>query len=204
MQRRVQAEGKTVPLGAWIGWFSFVLGIVAAMGADPTLLYAALCFGTTLGVAAAFLQVRNSQPTRVALLSARYPESVIPSYWFYAAIISALMLLSFAIVGKHAAAADIVMVSALLCIGMAWRLTALPALLSGEDIPAEQVIDDRLRFYRSRAAMMLAVVQTFVFCLLQSGALNATQTITYALTGVVYIAFAIWMIRRQFAKVRLA
>jgi hypothetical protein len=202
VQRRVQAEGKPVPLGVWLGWFSIALCVLAAIGADFVLLYAAFCFALTLGVAVVFLQVRNVQPTRVALLSARDPQAVLPRYWFYAAIISALMLLSFAIDTKTAAAALIVMVSALLSIGIAWRLTALPALLGGEDISAEQVIDDRLRFFRSRTAMFLAVAQTFVFC--EQRDLNTAQTISYALTGAVCVAFAIWTIRRERAAVRLA
>lgn len=201
--RRVQAEGKPVPLGLWIGWFSILLGIVAATWrVQHALLYAALCFGMTLGVTVVFLRVRNVQPKRVAVLSVRDRESVIPGYWFLLGVVCALMLLAFAGDPTYGIAATIVMLSALVTIGMAWRLTTLPSLLTGEDLAAEQAIDDRLRFYRSRV-LFFALAQIFVFCG-QFGDLNTIQTIAFVLAAVANVAFAIWILRRQFAMVRLA
>lgn len=204
VERRVEAEGKPVPLGFWEGWLSIGLAALAATGlVQPELLYASLCFGMALGVAAVFLRLRNSQPKRVAILAARNPESVMPAYWFAIALISVLSLLTYVTTEGYRGPALLVMASSLLSIGFAWKLTALPALLTGVDVEAEQVIDDRLRFYRTRAAMMFAVAQTFVLCT-SAGNLTPAQTVSYVLTAVACVAFTFWMIRRQFAAVRVA
>lgn len=206
VERRQAAEGTRVPLGLWMGWFSFLLAAVAATGTvhPPTVLYAVLCLGMSLGVAAIFLRLRNSQAMRVALLSARSVDSVMPSYWFVAAVISALSLLAYTTDSQYRLAAILVSVSSLISVALAWRLANLPALLSGIDIPAEQIVDDRLRFYRSRSAMVFAVAETFVFCAQALGERNPAQLVSYLITTVLFFAFAAWMFRRQFAKVRLA
>ena len=205
VERRQAAEGAPVPLGMWLGAFSVLLGAVAATGRIlPALLYALLCLGSAFGIGAIFLRLRNSQPTRVAMLCARSPESVIPAYWFGIAVLSALSVLTYAANPAYRVAAVIVAVSALLTVAIAWRLTNLPALLSGVDITAEQLIDDRLRAYRSQAAMVFALVQTFVFCSQVLADFTVAQSISYGLTAVIWIAFAIWMFRRRFAAVQLA
>lgn len=206
VERRQTAEGARVPLGLWMGCFSFILAAVEATGRvhPPAVLYALLCFGMSLGVAAVFLRLRNSQAMRVALLSARTVDSVMPSYWFLAAVISACSVLAYAADSQYRLAAILVSLSSLVSVALAWRLANLPALLSGIDVPAEQIVDDRLRFYRSRAAMMFAVAETFVFCAQLLGDRTPAQLASYLLTAIVWLAFAAWMLRRQFAKVQLA
>ncbi|HEY9180051.1 MAG TPA: hypothetical protein VIO32_04990, partial [Candidatus Baltobacteraceae bacterium] len=147
VERRQEAEGKAVPLGLWNGGLCFVLAAAAATGRiQPALLYAFMCFGMAGGVAAVFLRLRNSQPTRVAVLSARTASSVLPAYWLYAAIVGALGVLAYTTDAAYRDAATIVSFSSLVSIAITWRLANLPALLSGVDIPAEQLVDDRLRF----------------------------------------------------------
>lgn len=205
VKRRADAEGRPVPLGLWLGAFCFFLGALAAFTkVQPALLYALLCLGMAVGVALVFLRIRNSQPTRVAVLSVRSTEAAIPLYWFYLASASALAVLSYTANAQYRFSAIIVTVSSLLTIAIAWRLTNLPALLSGVDIPAEQIVDDRLRSYRSRAVMVFGVVQTFVFCSQVLAEQTDVQTLSYVLTTVVWIAFGIWLIRGRFAPVRLA
>lgn len=205
VERRQEAEGAPVQLGLWMGSFCFVLAAAAATGrVQPALLYAFMCFGMAAGIAFVFLRVRNSQPRRVAVLSARSVDSVIPSYWFYAAVASAVGILTYATNVSYRDAAMIVSLSSLITVILAWRLANLPSLLTGVDIPAEQLVDDRLRSYRSRAAMVFALVQTFVFCTQAIGEATVPQLISYWLTTVLWVAFGAWMLRRQFAPVRLA
>lgn len=205
VKRREDAEGTPFPLGLWLGSFSIILGAVAATGRiQPVSLYAVLCLGMAAANAAVFLRIRNSQSVRVAVLSARHADSVIPLYWFALACASALSLLTYTVNPQLRGAALLVMTSSLLTIAIAWRLTNLPALLAGVDVSAEQVIDGRLRFFRSRAAMTFAVVQTFVFCSQVFGQTTSAQNASYLLTTVVWIGFSVWMIRRQFATIQLA
>jgi len=203
VERRQAAEGGAAPLGVWLGVFCIALGAVeAAVRVQPALLYALMCLGMAVGVAFVFLRLRNSQPTRVAVLSARTVDSVIPPYWFFVAGACAFGVLLFAD-GQHRGPAILVAVSSLITIALAWRLANLPALLSGVDIPAEQIVDDRLRFYRSRAAIVFAMAQTFVFCS-NYGELDIAQTAALSFTFVAFFGFSIWMVVRQRAPVRLA
>lgn len=205
MKRREDAEGAPFPLGVWLGSFSIVLGAVAATGrVQPALLYAFLCLGMAAGSALVFLRIRNSQSVRVAVLSARSSDSVIPVYWFAIACVSALAVLTYTANPQYRGAAVIVTLSSLLTVAIAWRLTNLPALLTGVDVSAEQIVDGRLRFFRSRAAMVFAVVQTFVFCSQAVGQTTNAEFATYLFTTVVWAAFAVWMLRRQFAAIQLA
>jgi TRAP-type C4-dicarboxylate transport system permease large subunit len=162
-----------------------------------------MCFSAALIVALAFWRLRNSQPTRVAALTVRTSESVIPAYWFVASAICALLVLSFGSSRGYELSAIIVCVSALLTTFIAWRMTLLPALLTGEDIPAEELVDQRLRFNRSTTCMIYALVQTFVFCS-QFGDLNAQQLAIAALSLVLWAAFGIWFTFRRRRQVRLA
>lgn len=202
--RREAAEGAPPRLGLWMGYLSFLLAAVSASGRVPSaLLYAFLCLGMALLIAIAFLRLRNSQPTRVAILAARRPDAVIPPYWLYAAVLSALTLVVYLASPQDAWSASIVMLSSLLTTAIAWKLTNLPALLSGTDIAAEQLVDDRLRFHRSGAALMFAVVQPFVFTS-QNQDETTLQTVVFFLGMAIFLAFTVWMMRRFFAKVQLA
>lgn len=205
VKRREQAEGAPFPLGVWLGSYSILLAAVAATGrVQPALLYACLCLGMAAASAVVFLRIRNSQSVRVAVLSARNADSVIPFYWFAIAFASALAVLTYTANTQYRGAALLVAVSSLITTAIAWRLTNLPALLTGVDVSAEQVVDDRLRFFRSRAAMVFAVVQTFVFCSQVIGDATVPQMASYWFTFAVWISFAVWMIRRQFSVIRLA
>lgn len=203
--RREAAEGRPPRLGLWLGFWSLLLAAVAATGrVQPALLYALLCLGAAVAIGAAFLRLRNSQTTRVAVLAARSPEGVIPPVWFYGAAISALMLLIYAGSEQYRWPAAIVIASSLLTTAIAWRLTTLPALLSGVDVPAEQIIDERLRFHRSSLALFYATVQPFVFVSQTAAKGGAAEQAAWYFALVVWGAFAFWMIRRLFTKVQLA
>ncbi len=203
--RREPAEGRPPRLGLWLGSWSLLLAAVAATGrVEPSLLYALLCLGAAVSIGAAFLRLRNSQPTRVAVLAARSPEGVIPPIWFYVAALSALMLLIYAGSEQYRWSALMVIASSLVTTAIAWRLTTLPALLSGVDVAAEQIVDERLRFHRSSVALFYATVQPFVFVSQTVAKGGAAEQAAWYLALVVWAAFGVWMIRRLFAKVQLA
>ena len=205
MKRREQAEGAPAPIGLWVGIPSIALGIIQAFTAVQTgLLYSVLCLVLATATAAAYLRLRNSQRKRVAVLVNRTPASVIPPYWFAVAILSALSVLAYAAEPAFTIAGIFVCISSLLATAIAWRLTQLPAMLSGTDIAAEQAVDDRLRLQRSSAALIYALVQTFVFCTQAWGAVDhATplELVVQLLNSVPWIAFGIWLARKQQARV---
>jgi hypothetical protein len=205
LARREAAEGPPAPIGRWTGFASLALSFAAVFSPLPVgLLYALLCFVVAMTGAATFLQLRNVQRTRVALLSVRTPENVIPPIWFVLAFTCALLALI--AVGDPAWTGPSVLVccSSIFTMFIAWRLTQLGAILSGEDVPAEQIVDERVRFYRSSTTLMLAFAQPFIFISQMYFNDGLLHWAGYFATCLSFIAFFVWMMRRQRAAVRLA
>lgn len=207
VERRQQAEGTPAPLGIWAGIPVALLAIAAAFTSIPVaLLYALLCLFVAAANAVGFLRLRNSQPKRVAVLAVRNADSVIPGYWFAVAILCALSVLAFAGRPDQTASAIVVCFSSLASAAIAWRLTRLPALLSGVDVEAEQIVDERVRLFRSAATFFYALAQTFVFCTQAAAASNVStlQIAVYWLNVLPWIAFGIWMVRKRFTPLKRA
>ncbi len=205
INRREQAEGPGAPIGWWGGGAALVLGIVAAVSAVPdALLYALLCLVLAVVSAAYFVRLRNTQRKRVAALSVRAPEQVIPAYWFVLAVAVALSALVYAGRPGLTLGSLLVCASSLIVVFIAWRLTHLGAILSGTDLPAEQLVDDRLRSYRSCMVLTLAFVQPFVFMsqILQHA--GWWQIGAYALSWIGWLAFWVRLMVSQRRVVHLA
>ncbi|HZT12011.1 MAG TPA: hypothetical protein VFA29_04385 [Candidatus Baltobacteraceae bacterium] len=195
--RRQEAEGAPAPLGVWTGVASIVLGIVAATTTVlPALLYSALCLTVAAASAAAYLRLKNSQNKRVAVLSNRDQGAVIPDYWFAIAAISCASVLVFVSQDRYALSAILVCGASTAAALIARRLTRLPALLSGADVPAEQLVDDHLRFARSAVALVYALVQPFVFCT-QLPQDSPLQAAAYVWNWFPWIGFGLWMLWRM-------
>jgi hypothetical protein len=142
IERRKQAEGAPKPLGLWIGVSGLVVAVLIAFTSlNVVFIDALLYFCMAVGCAAVFVGLRNSQRTRVAVLAVRRPVNVIGVHWFALALFCA---------------------ASLICIALAWRLTGLPAMLSGVDLPAEEIVDDALRLRRSSFILMSAMAQTTI------------------------------------------
>jgi hypothetical protein len=202
--RRQRAEAPKAPLGVWMGIVSIALSAAAAFSSVSVgLLYTILCLAIAGASAQVFLQLRNSNRTRVAVLSIRTPAEVISPYWFVLAAGSACWTLVFIDQPGLKLASVLVCVSAIFTSFIAWRLTTLGAILSGDDLPAEKIVDDRLRFYRSSTALVLAYMQPFVFAT-QTVEDSPLKWIAAIATFLLFIAYAAWMLRRQRAAVRIA
>lgn len=197
VERRAQAEGDPAPLGVYMGAVSIAIGaLLAFTPLQAGVLYPLFCLCMTLISAGAYLRLRNAQPLRVAVLSVRSRDAAVPSYWFLVSALAALSVLAYAAIPAFRAGAIVVCCSSLLATLVAWRLTALPAILSGTDIPAEQIVDDRVRLYRSSACLIFGVVQGFVFCSQTLVEADAAQLGAYIVSGLACLAFAVWFVWR--------
>jgi hypothetical protein len=205
-QHRVQAavlrreEAESVPrvIAVYIGGITVALGIVAALTwIQSGLLYGVMCLLFAMISGITYLQLRNMQAKRVAVLAPRTPVSVIPAFWFFAAVASALSILAFALRPDARVSTIIVCVSSLLTTAIAWRLTRLPALLSGQDIAMEKLVDDRVRATRSRNVLNLAIIQPFVLCsqLLITDTTNV-QLAAFFFSLLVFLAYFAWSQRK--------
>lgn len=205
VKRRQAAEGPPAPIGLFLSGIFMLLALAAAFNVSRMMLFfvLAICVGTPIITVLTFSRLRNLQPIRAALLAVRTSNSVIPTYWFVVAATCALLVLSFANVPGYALPSVIVCISSLMTVLMAWRMTLLPAMISGEDVPAEQLVDDRLRFNRSTVCMFYALLETWMFDNLVRST-TALQAIAFYVSLVSVVAFWLWITLWRYRAVRLA
>lgn len=162
--RRKRLENISPNLGYYLGALNAVLAVLCgATWMQPSLWYAVSTLGMAAVSGVAYLQLRNSQRRRVAVLAVRGPASAISPYWIGAAFLCAFTPL---VDLPHASlrfTAIAVCVATLLIAFIGWRLTLMPALLEGVDLPAELYVDDRLRSMRSMGAFAVAIGVPFVY-----------------------------------------
>jgi hypothetical protein len=120
----------------------------------------------------------------------------IPSYWYALAVLSMLSALPAAADPSLRLSAIVVIISTFATIGLAVLSASAPATLFGDDLQVEQLVDDRIRFARASEALTLALVQPLVYCAWSS------TTLSMVIPGVVFFAYAFWMVRRRFTPVR--
>ena len=201
VNRRKQVERVPEYVGFYLSAISFALAAVAAFTrVQPALLYGILCLEIATVNAVTYLYLRTAPTKRTAVLTPRTIGSVIPWYWFAFAVAGALVVLIFLSNPTYAISAIVVCASSLLTIAIAWRLTQLPALIFGDDIVTERLVDDRVRAARSSNALILAVAQPFV---LSSQVIDRTTTdgqlAALFFTLAVFVVYGIWSVYRSTA-----
>jgi hypothetical protein len=195
--RREEAEHIPRTIGLYIGGVTLALGIVAAFTwIQPAMLYGVMClvFAAVSGIT--YLQLRNMQPKRIAVLAPRTPVSVISPYWFAAGAVSAVSILTYAMRPEARIASIIVCISSIATTAIAWRLTSLPALLSGQDVATEQLVDERVRALRSSNTLGLAIVQPFVLAAQFIDGATPAQLAAFFFSVSLFVAYMIWSMRR--------
>lgn len=162
--RRKRMEHISPNLGYYLGALNAVLAVLCgATWLQPSLWYAVSTLGMAAVTGVAYLQLRNSQRRRVAVLTVRGPARVVSPYWIAAAFLSAFTPLVDVPHASLRLTAIAVCIATLIIATIGWRLTLMPALLEGEDLPAEQFVDDRLRSMRSIGALAVAMGVPFVY-----------------------------------------
>ena len=194
IERRDRAEGRVPPLGLFGGAASLLLGIAAVFDVVPgALLYGVFCFSLSAMIAANYLRLRNTQELRTAILAPRSTASVIPVYWFAIAVLCALSMLTFVTIPQEVLPAALVCCSSLASTYIAWRLTQLPALLSGVNVAAEQHVDEKLRFMRSIVALGFGLAQCLVFGMQVHHMQNALQLVAFWISLPALLGLFVWM-----------
>lgn len=162
--RRKRLENISPNLGYYLGALNVVLAVLCgATWLQPSLWYAVSTLGMAGVTGVAYLQLRNSQRRRVAVLAVRGPGAAISPYWIGAAFLCAITPL---VDLPHASlrfTAITVCIATLLIAFIGWRLTLMPALLEGIDLPAEHYVDEQLRSMRSMGAFAVAIGVPFVY-----------------------------------------
>jgi hypothetical protein len=204
LERRTQAEQVSATPGYVGAAGAFVLAAVGAITTiPPVLLYGLFCLWLAAIIALMFLQLRNAQPKRVAVLAPRSPARVIPLWIVALAVVDAVTPLAYASQSQFTSGAILICCSTLATLLVAWRLTYMPALLQGDDVPAEVFIDNRLRAHRTAALLLLTVVQPFAFLSQLEQTTNIEQA-AIALSFAVFICVALFALRGLFRTTSLS
>lgn len=206
LRKRCEME-KIAPFVKIIpGAVSLIVSAVAALTpVEPGVLYGIVLLSGALSMTLAFVQLRNRQPVRVAVLSRRSASAVIPAIWFAAAALQGVLALSVLRVQADALGAVFVCVSTLACTILAWRVTEMPALLAGDDVEVERLLDERLRFHRAASVLFLALAQTFVF-ITQVAPFHPEASLEFATIGsaFLWVAYSSWFFIRFLRKTVVA
>lgn len=193
---RKQLENLSPAYGAAIGWLSIGLGAICIASKVPvTVLYAMLCIGLALVIALAFVKLRTVTGKRLASLRARDPQHVAPPYMYVPGVVAALMLGSYLSSPVTAAPAIMVAASSLAMLVVAWRVSDMPALISGEDVPVEQFIDDRLRTARTIKLIGLAGAPLYVFAAFSGFSDTLVHFVAFLAAFIAFVLPAYWQYR---------
>jgi hypothetical protein len=185
--------------GIWIA----AAPLVALRVIPPGLAYGIGCLGFAACLAYAYLRGRHDAGRRAATLRPRTVGAPIPFVWYALAALAAVAVLPFVAAPSLAVAAVLVMLSTLITIALATRASTAPAVLFGDDLPLEQVVDDRVRFARAAGLLMLAYVQPYVFCGLASSLVRVPlSAASVSLTLAAWIVFTVWYAFKLLAPVR--
>lgn len=161
--RREQLEG--VP-GAAIATIAAATSLAAALlsaftPASTVLLYALLCVVLAGTVAVTYARLRGASGRRIASLRARNRDSIVPPWLAVTVAVAAVSPLAF--VDDVPVAAVLVTAASIAIALVGDRMARLPALLSGDDPPLDEYVDDRLRAGRAVNLFATATAPAYVF-----------------------------------------
>lgn len=184
----------------------FLLAVLAAFThVEFIVLYGIMCLLAAVFSAIAYFQLRNVADKRIAVLTPRRATAVIPGYWFAAFAIAGLSILAFAWTPAFTVSSIVVCISTLITTIAGFRVTQLGAILSGVDLPAEQAVDNRMRFMRSSSTLVLASAQPAAFCWQAMGPFeyNSPQFAVFVFTIAVFIGYNVWFWRKRSIALRI-
>jgi hypothetical protein len=201
--RREQLENVPRAYGYVLGILCLALAAAGALtNVTASLWYALFCLVAAAIFSTVFTHLRNVQPRRVATLTARAPEQIIPRAWVAAALAVAVLPLIDLAIPQLRWTAVAVTASAIVIVATGWRATEMPAVLEGHDLPVERFVDARLRVIRARNVMSLAAAASFVyFSQTQVAVHGSILRIAAMLASVcVFEAFTIVSLRNMFGS----
>lgn len=161
--RREALEGLSPRLGHWMALAAGLMAILAAVTDVPVgLLYAALCVAIAGIATGFFLQLRQAQRRRVAILAYREPHRLVPA-WLPSLLMAESLLTFCGVTLSSWWPPLVVSLASIAVILLAERISVMPSMVEGEDIAVETFLDDHLRAGRAAALYALAAAQPMVF-----------------------------------------
>jgi hypothetical protein len=186
--RRVEMEELPRAGRISLAGFCILAGAVFAAftRVDLAVLYASVCVVITMVFWDRYLRLRNAGTRRAAVLRARTRNAVIPPWIFAAVALSVITPLAFFNVAPFAA---ILVSAAGVAMAVAGdRSARLPALMSGDDPPVEQYLDDRLRRLRAANIVTTAAAPAYLFDFMGLLMWHDLSTLHFAALGVAMVA----------------
>lgn len=192
LKARERAEGDSDAFMRYTGVFTIVMAGLALIKSVPFVLpYALSCLALAAAVVASYLHFRRATERRVAPLVRRTIWTSLPPLAMFSTAICLLGAASFAVYPELRVGLSIVIVSALVLLGVAWRVATAPAILFGDDSQVEYLVDERLRFCRAMSLVALACAPLTVFVAFGWAMLPWNASVFNIITLVVAVAFVI-------------
>ncbi len=195
LEARERAEGDSDAFIRCAGAFTIAMGALELAPAVPLVLpYALSCLGMAAAILVSYLRFRRVTERRVAPLLRRSPWTSLPPV---AAICTAVCLFgtaSFAAIPEFRVSVIIVIASAIVLLGVAWRIAMAPAILFGDDSQLEYLVDEHLRFCRAMSFVTLACAPPTVLVGLGWAMLPSSAHFFNIVTLAVAVAFTIVLV----------
>jgi hypothetical protein len=196
LERRDAMEGLS-PL-PWRIMGSACIGVGALVFfrmLEPMVGYALLCAGLAATMSQIYLSMRNRTPRRAAVLQPRTPASVVPPFWYVAALFASIIPLQTWGVPQLRTGALIVVIASLFVVFVAYRTSSMAALLAGVDPEIEVFVDNRLRWARVSSLLLLAFAISFAFMGAAEAWIDepsAAYSIPFVTSGTLMFLYGAW------------
>lgn len=206
LERRMQIEG--IPSTPWrlAGALTVLLGLLSLIRVvNPLVAYAITCLA--LGAVSAFilLHLRNRTARRAAVLSPRPGNASIPSWLYAVSILIAVAPFTYVTNANVRVAAIIVGGIAVCMIVLAAMVSGgMAALLTGEDLEIEIVVENRARRARIFWLLGLGMAASFVFMSMTGPTAHPTlyQVVAQLVASLGWLAVWIWIMYGRVKKTR--
>lgn len=167
LQRRACHERVPAMVIRGAGFIALLCGVLAFVGVIPPRVAFALF--TIVGapiLAYGFLRSYNAARTRVALLAPRRSH-IFPLWQLVLYVLFSCVPLAVPFVMRdYATGAVLASVGAFVALACSCIITGSPAILSDDDTPVDEFIDNRLRAMRARQCAWLGVMSVYIFVFL--------------------------------------
>jgi hypothetical protein len=189
------AEGDAEPFYRYVGFFTIAMAMLVLVPTVPYVLpYALCCIAIATATLLSYRLFRRATERRVAPLARRSPWQALPPIAMAATAVCLLGSAAFAAYPQFRLGVVIVIASALVLVGIAWRIAVAPAMLLGEDSQLEYLVDERIRVGRATGLLSLACAPPTVLVGLAVATLPASAHFFGAMTFAVSAAFLVALI----------
>lgn len=192
--------------GTLLGVISLVLAASEFIRALPLILpYAVWCVVISFGMLGVYRYFKRASERRVALLRARKPSDSLSPLLVGAFALAVVAMFGIAGFSRDSLGATLVALSGAVILWIGWQIAEAPALLLGDDVEAESVIDQRLRVLRATSALITGLCPMIIYLGIEGAAQDfyrgsPVAMLCFATIALVWVLAMVIIVRATFAS----